>query len=330
MSEATVVDTAAFLATVPIFRGMSDMDLGALAGALRRVSFSRGMVLWQEGDEADGLHLIVEGRLSAFRRLPAGQEFELAVFNRGEILGEIPLVVGGNRTAGARAVEPTTALFLGRSEFAALSDRLNPMALELKRRIAALTAQRLRRRCRALALMLGVPPITTDSLSAPTAAAVTVALQPVDAPDLGYLSRIPFLREFREAELHGLLALSYFATCARGTEIVTAGHVPDACYVTVNGAVAGAIAYGGHETRVELAGPGRAFGCAHVMDHGPSPLSSTARERTVLMVVPRAAFDELIAGDTDTGRALLGTVQRNLVLALRQADAPQARLSVTG
>jgi CRP-like cAMP-binding protein len=323
-AEGARVEAAAFLASVPLFADMGEEGLEELAGVLRLLEFRTSDVLWREGDEADGLHLIVEGRISASRRLPGARDLELAVLGPGEVLGEIPLLGGGRRTATARAIEPATALFLSRLDFSALVERLSPTALNLKRRIANVVCDRLRRRYAVLAELLGGD--ETDRRSTATAS----KLEPWAAanPDAGYLRRLQFFRAFGPDELDEVLGASYFAHCPARHAISVEGEAREDCYVTINGAVAGVIERGERRIRVELAGPGRAFGCAHAIDGGPSSVAAVARERTLLLVVPRAAFEHFLHGDTAGSHAFLEAIQRDLVAALHQAERPQARLAL--
>src|SRR5690348_10122013 len=112
---------------------------------LRRLKLRPGETLFRQGEEADGLFVAVDGSVAAHGRLPGGREVELAVLGSGEVIGEMALVDGGTRAATVRALEPTTALFFARADFLALASRLDPTAFALKRRLASIVCERLRR-----------------------------------------------------------------------------------------------------------------------------------------------------------------------------------------
>src|SRR4051794_23664148 len=111
MSE--VVD---FLATVPLFDGVAEAELADLAELLQRRDVPVGEVLWSQGDEPLGMLLIVDGRVSVSLRLPGEREVEVASMGHGEVLGEIPLVDGGQHSATARVSEPASLLSLSRAD----------------------------------------------------------------------------------------------------------------------------------------------------------------------------------------------------------------------
>ena len=61
-------------------------------------------VLFSEGSPGDGLFLIVSGRLQAIQTSAGGEERILREMGPGEVLGEIALITGENRTATVPAI----------------------------------------------------------------------------------------------------------------------------------------------------------------------------------------------------------------------------------
>src|SRR3954469_22464690 len=140
MSDPTEVErqTAAFLATVPLLRGLPDEEVAELARVVRRRELAAGETLWRDGDEAKGMVVIAEGGVSVTLPLPGDRHVEVTSLGSGEVLGEVPLIDGGRHSAGVTVAEDATLLTLSRADFAALVSRLHPTAFALKRRIAAL------------------------------------------------------------------------------------------------------------------------------------------------------------------------------------------------
>src|SRR6476646_7874126 len=97
-----------FLATVPLLEGIPKPKLEELAGILRRREFSAGDVLWREGEEAEEMLLIVDGRISVSLRLPGDRAVEVTTLGPREVVGEVPLLDGGQHSATARVIEPTS------------------------------------------------------------------------------------------------------------------------------------------------------------------------------------------------------------------------------
>jgi CRP-like cAMP-binding protein len=241
----------------------------------------------------------------------------------GEALGEVPLLDGGRHSATARVIEPATLLSLSRADFAALVSRRHPTAFALKRAIARVACGRLRAQLAALARSLGGGPA-----GAPAAHA-TDELEPSGPPDSRYVRRLADFRAFDSLALWGFLTAGRFARCPPGRTLVAEAAPSTACYLTINGAVEKVIVRGGRRIRVGLAGPGQAFGYEGLIDRGPSPLTATTRERTLLLLLPQAAFERLFNGEESESHVFLDVINRDLTAALRQVLRPQARLAAS-
>jgi CRP-like cAMP-binding protein len=95
----------------------------------------------------------------------------------------------------------------------------------------------------------------------------------------------------------------------------------------MNGAVEKVVIRGGRRIRVALAGPGDVFGYESLIDDDPAPMTTTTRERVLLLVLPREAFERLFHGETAGSHVFLDVVNRNLMATLRQVTRPQASLA---
>lgn len=301
---------------VPLFAGLPDAELRHLHEMLRRLELRAGETLFRQGEEADGLFVISDGSVGVYARLPGGGEVELAILGEGEVIGEMALVDGGTRAASVRALEPTTALFFARADFLALASRLDPTAFALKRRLAAIVCERLRR------LLEGLGDSSNEE-----GGHVHGELAAASGPDERYLVRLPFFRAFAPLQLRELLAVSRTLHAPPHQVLLHPARYADSVYVTLNGAVEEVVNHGARRIRVRLAGPGHSVGYMGILDGGPSPVRVATRERSLLLALPAAVFAELFVGATALSYAFLEAVQRDLVGALRQAERPQARLA---
>jgi CRP-like cAMP-binding protein len=317
------------LADVPLFAGIPEEELREIGKVLRRVELQRGDVLYRQGEEASGMHVITAGAVGVYGRLPAGREVELGALGVGEVVGELALVDSSTRAATVRALEPTSAFFLGRADFLALASRMDPTSVTIKRRLAATICERLRGCCDAMAVSLAEDAPGGDG-EAPTPADVADdEFVPAPVPGERYLLRLPFFRAFPPPQLPELLAACRSLLVPARRVLLREGADPDVAYITLNGAVEEALGRGGRRIRVRLAGPGRAVGYVGLVDGRPSSVTVATRERALLLVVPRAAFTELFEGVTALSYAFVDAVERDLVAALRQAERPQARLAAS-
>jgi CRP-like cAMP-binding protein len=314
-------ETVSFLAGSPLLEGRDEHDLVQLARAMRGRRVAAGDVLWTEGDEARELLFVLDGEVGVELGAPGGRTVEIARVGSGGVLGEVGLLEGGTHTMTVRAIEPTGLLALSRHDFAALLNRPDPSSFELKRRLASQFTVRLRNQLGQLAETLG-DDLVTAARSAPE-------LEACGPPDSTYLRRMATFHDFDPVALWGFLTSGTYATCPPGSTLLGEGERSESCYLTINGAVEKILIRGDRRVRVDLAGPGRAFGYESLIDDLPSPVTASTRERTLLLVLPREPFKQLYGRNDTIARVFLDVLLRDLVTSLRVTLRPHARLAAS-
>jgi predicted acylesterase/phospholipase RssA/CRP-like cAMP-binding protein len=88
----------------------------SLATNARSVSLPDGQVLVEQGDAADNVYFIQSGTVIASKSTPQG-EVVVGTVDAGQVIGEVTVIAGGNRTATLRASGPVEVLEIERSEF---------------------------------------------------------------------------------------------------------------------------------------------------------------------------------------------------------------------
>jgi CRP/FNR family cyclic AMP-dependent transcriptional regulator len=129
------------LGTAPLFSVLHPEDLRVLAGKFHQVRYRRGEVIFREGEPADRLILVEEGRVKLSTSSTSGQEFLIAVLGPGQIFGELEVLDRGARAMDARAMEAATLFALPSEVFWTLLENRPALA----RRLLELMARRLRR-----------------------------------------------------------------------------------------------------------------------------------------------------------------------------------------
>ena len=100
----------ALLATVELFDGLEPTQIGQIADASATRVVSRGDVLFTEGDDPTELFVVVSGRIAIANKSVDGRESVLALMERGDLFGEMPLFDQLLRSAEARALEPSEVI----------------------------------------------------------------------------------------------------------------------------------------------------------------------------------------------------------------------------
>lgn len=108
--------TTALLRDVPLFAGMTEQELSLLAGSLGKRTFAQGMIIIHKDGLGQKLYIIESGRVRIFVLSESGQETSMNVYGPGDVLGELWLLDGLPRSAGAVALEKTVAVTLQRQD----------------------------------------------------------------------------------------------------------------------------------------------------------------------------------------------------------------------
>lgn len=140
------MDEAVVLAA-PLFAGMDPAEATPLLESINTVHFSRGEMLFAEGERGDRLFIIGSGKIKLGSRSSDGRENLMAVLGPGEMFGELSLFDPGPRTLTATAVSDATLYELAHAELVTwLEDRPS-----MSKVLLAALASRLRRTNESLA-----------------------------------------------------------------------------------------------------------------------------------------------------------------------------------
>lgn len=137
-----------------LLRGLADGDRRAVLARARRHVFDRGEVLFHEGDPADALHFVAEGRFMVRRATALGDSVAFRVIGRGRVLGEVAFASSDpRRSSTVVALERAATLSLRFSEIRELC-AVHP---SIEHELAVLLAARVKRLSDRLADALFVP-----------------------------------------------------------------------------------------------------------------------------------------------------------------------------
>ncbi len=110
------------LARTVLFNGLEERDLRRLAEIARRVELAEGEVLFQQGDESDGLYVVTSGIVRIFITADDGREATVSLSEEGDVIGEMALLDGLPRSAGAAALNRASLVVIPRGPFVDLLD----------------------------------------------------------------------------------------------------------------------------------------------------------------------------------------------------------------
>ncbi len=108
-----------FLRQVPMFAGLPQDTLDRIAERATSERVEAGKWLFRQGDPADGVYVVVFGRVDVLREEDGEQEL-LRVLGPESVVGELALLADSERSASIRARRDSELLKLTRDEFDAL------------------------------------------------------------------------------------------------------------------------------------------------------------------------------------------------------------------
>src|ERR1039457_5363040 len=111
------MNTADFLATVPLFKSLDGAELAHFALLVREKSYPKGSVILFEDDPGDALFIVREGRVKVVLVAEDGREVILGILGVGDHFGELSLIDDQPRSAHVIAMEDAILLVLRREDF---------------------------------------------------------------------------------------------------------------------------------------------------------------------------------------------------------------------
>jgi NTE family protein len=115
--EASVTDEADLLGQLPLFAGLDAATLEELAHHVDEVELEAGSFLFHVGDTSDSLYLIRRGRLQVCQ-----EGIVLRELGRGDVVGELELLLDVPRAVSIRAVRDCKLVRLTKAQFDQIAD----------------------------------------------------------------------------------------------------------------------------------------------------------------------------------------------------------------
>jgi CRP/FNR family cyclic AMP-dependent transcriptional regulator len=111
------VDNKLFLRRVPLFYGLSELQLDLLSTGSSRRTYAKGRTLVAEGEPSQSLFVLLSGRAKVQRSDSEGKEVIIAVIGPGEFIGEMSLIDDEPRSASVITLESCEFLSIRKESF---------------------------------------------------------------------------------------------------------------------------------------------------------------------------------------------------------------------
>lgn len=113
-----VTDDADLLGRLPLFAGLDTATVAELAHHAEEIELQAGSYLFHAGDVSDSLYVVRRGRLQVLQ-----QDIVLRELGRGDVVGELGLLVDAPRSASIRALRDSKLVRLTKTQFDRIAER---------------------------------------------------------------------------------------------------------------------------------------------------------------------------------------------------------------
>jgi CRP-like cAMP-binding protein len=127
----SVGEIVSALGRTVLFNGLSDGELKRLAAIARVTALPAGAVLFNQGDGSDGLYVITSGIVRIYLTSADGREATINLSEEGEVIGEMALLDGLPRSAGAASLTDARLIFIPREPFMTLLEGSSRLARQI-------------------------------------------------------------------------------------------------------------------------------------------------------------------------------------------------------
>ena len=145
------MDTS-FLRRVPLFEGLTDEDLEAIAKVTVSRSYDKDQIIILAEEEGDALFIIDSGQVKVSIVSEDGREVILSLLGDGAVFGELSLLDGKPRSANVVATENSALYMVRRADFLQLIYKVPKISIALLAELAA-RLRRTDRKIEGLALL---------------------------------------------------------------------------------------------------------------------------------------------------------------------------------
>ena len=125
------VMTVEAIRSVPLFASLNDEASQELLTLLQGRDIASGTSLFRAGDKGDSMYLIQSGRVRIAVDDEDGHQIVLAELAQGDFFGEMAIIDGKQRAAGAMVIEDAHLLVLSRDNFLRFINSNPGVALEM-------------------------------------------------------------------------------------------------------------------------------------------------------------------------------------------------------
>ena len=105
---------------IPLFESLSESETQAIASRIELRHWPENTVIINEGEEANSLYIVLEGKVKIYLEDESGEEIILNFLGENDYFGEVSLFDDGHRSASVMTMSDSYFALLGKDHFVEL------------------------------------------------------------------------------------------------------------------------------------------------------------------------------------------------------------------
>ncbi len=119
------------LSMLPFFADLTAENIALLQNRTVNKKYTKGSMVFQEGQETDGLYILVSGQVRVYALHSDGREKTLDILSEGDVLGEMTLFGSEFRSASVEAMSDACFVVIPKAEFQSLIIDIPSLAIKI-------------------------------------------------------------------------------------------------------------------------------------------------------------------------------------------------------
>lgn len=107
----------AFIRNIPMFQGMSSLELNAISAFLETRKYKKGDIIFYEGDTGSEIYILKSGKVGMYMKCPDLSLREVYHFSQGSFFGEMSILENETRSATCKVQEDAELLIIDGLDF---------------------------------------------------------------------------------------------------------------------------------------------------------------------------------------------------------------------
>ncbi|KAB3529273.1 Crp/Fnr family transcriptional regulator [Alkaliphilus serpentinus] len=116
---------------VPLFAGLDSKEQSRITELINRRSYSKGEMIFLQGDIIEGLYIINQGKIKVFKYTREGKEQILYILSVGDFVGELCLIKAEEANYNVETIEDVEICLIRRNDFLQLLDSSHSISIKL-------------------------------------------------------------------------------------------------------------------------------------------------------------------------------------------------------